>query len=186
MRLVPTPLEGLFLVELEPLRDVRGLFARSFCAETFAAHGLDGRVAQCNVSCNAKRGTLRGLHWQAAPFEEAKLVRCVRGAIWDVAVDLRAGSATRGRWFGVELDAKERRALYLPPGFAHGFQTLTDDTELLYQMSVPYRPEAARGLRWSDPTVAVRWPLPDPLVSERDQALPTWGALFGELSDGSV
>jgi dTDP-4-dehydrorhamnose 3,5-epimerase len=157
------------LVELERMEDERGFFARSFCQEEFRRHGLDPAVAQCNVSWNRSRGTLRGLHYQAAPHEEAKVVRCTRGAMWDVIVDLRDGSPTRFKWFGAELTAQNHRALYVPKGFAHGFQTLADDTEVLYQMSESYHADLARGVRWDDPKLAIRWPLPDPILSERDR-----------------
>jgi dTDP-4-dehydrorhamnose 3,5-epimerase len=172
MKFVATPLAGAFVIELEELGDERGFFARSFCGREFRAHGLDAAVAQCNVSFNRKRGTLRGLHYQAEPHAEAKLVRCTRGAIWDVIVDLRPGSATVRRWFAAELSAENRRALYAPAGFAHGFQTLADDSEVLYQMSESYHAELARGVRWNDPGLAVPWPIAQPIVSERDRALP--------------
>jgi dTDP-4-dehydrorhamnose 3,5-epimerase len=131
---------------------------------------LQPTIAQSNVSWNRKRGTLRGLHFQAAPHEETKVVRCTRGSVWDVAVDLREGSATRFRWYAVELSADNRRALYVPGGFAHGFQTLSDDTEVLYQMSEFYHPDLARGVRWDDPKLDIEWPLPDPIVSDRDRS----------------
>ncbi len=178
MKFLPTPLAGSYLIELEQLDDERGFFARSFCQNEFKAHGLDPVVAQCNVSFNRKRGTLRGLHYQAEPHAEAKLVRCTRGAIWDVIVDLRKGSQTARRWHAVELTEENRRALYVPAGFAHGFQTLADDTEVLYQMSEYYHPELARGVRWDDRTLAIRWPIKDAVISPRDQAFPS-------LDDGS-
>jgi dTDP-4-dehydrorhamnose 3,5-epimerase len=164
-----TPLAGAFLIALDPHEDERGSFARSFCRREFEAHGLSPVVSQCNISRNRKKGTLRGMHFQAAPHEEAKLVRCTRGAIWDVIVDLRAGSPTRWRWHAAELNAENRLAFYVPEGFAHGFQTLADDTEVLYQMSEFYHPELARGLRWDDPKLGIRWPLADAIVSERDR-----------------
>jgi len=169
VKFAPTTLGGAHVIELERLEDERGFFARSFCQDEFRRHGLDPAVAQCNVSWNRRRGTLRGLHYQAAPHEEAKVVRCTRGAIWDVIVDIRDGSATRHKWFSVELSADDRRALYVPKGFAHGFQTLADDSEVLYQMSEPYHAELARGLRWDDPKLGIRWPLPDPVLSARDR-----------------
>ncbi len=172
MKFVPTPLTGAFVVELEPIEDERGFFARSFCQNEFRARGLDPVVAQCNVSLNRNRGTLRGLHYQAPPHEEAKLVRCIRGAIWDVIVDLREGLPTRWKSFSTELTADNRRALYVPRGFAHGFQTLADDSEVLYQISEFYHPESSRGLRWDDPALGIRWPLPEPVVSARDRAYP--------------
>jgi len=172
LKFVPTPLAGAFVVELEPIEDERGFFARSFCQNEFRARGLDPVVAQCNVSLNRSRGTLRGLHYQAPPHEEAKLVRCTRGAIWDVIVDLREGLPTRWKSFSTELTADNRRALYVPRGFAHGFQTLADDSEVLYQISEFYHPESSRGLRWDDPALGIRWPLPEPVVSARDRAYP--------------
>jgi len=172
LKFVPTPLTGAFVVELEPIEDERGFFARSFCQNEFRARGLDPVVAQCNVSLNRNRGTLRGLHYQAPPHEEAKLVRCIRGAIWDVIVDLREGLPTRWKSFSTELTADNRRALYVPRGFAHGFQTLADDSEVLYQISEFYHPESSRGLRWDDPALGIRWPLPEPVVSARDRAYP--------------
>ncbi len=172
MRFVPAGLDGAFLVEPEPARDPRGFFARSWCADEFAAHGLNPRLAQCSMSHSLRRGTLRGLHFQAAPHREAKLVRCTHGAVHDVIVDLRAGSPTRLAWRAFELTRENRLALYVPEGFAHGFQTLEDDTEVLYQISQPFRPELARGLRWDDPALAVRWPVPDPILSERDRTHP--------------
>ena len=167
---MPTPLEGAFAVEIEPIEDERGFFARSFCQEEFRAHGLYPVVAQCNVSFNRRRGTLRGLHYQDKPHEEAKLVRCTLGAVWDVIVDIREDSPTRHRWHAIELTAENRRALYVPRGFAHGFQTLLDDSEVLYQMSEFYHPDSARGLRWDDPALGITWPLPDPILSLRDRA----------------
>jgi len=162
------------LIELEPIEDERGFFARSFCQNEFKAQGLDPVVAQCNVSFNRKRGTLRGLHYQAEPHAEAKLVRCTRGAVWDVIVDVRKGSPTARKWHTVELTAENRRALYIPAGFAHGFQTLEDDTEVLYQMSEFYHPESERGVRWDDRTLAIRWPIKDAVISPRDQAFPSF------------
>jgi len=170
LRFAPTPLAGAYVVELERLEDERGFFARSFCQEEFRKQGLKPAIAQCNVSWNRRRGTLRGLHYQAAPHEEAKVVRCSRGAIWDVIVDLREGSPTRLRWHAQELSADNRLAFYVPEGFAHGFQTLADDSEVLYQMSESYHPDLARGLRWDDPKLGIRWPLPGPILSPRDRA----------------
>jgi dTDP-4-dehydrorhamnose 3,5-epimerase len=174
MRFVETPLNGAWVVDLDLLGDERGWFSRTFDAEEFAARGLNPAVVQCNASFNAHEGTLRGMHYQAEPHGESKLVRCVRGAIFDVAVDLRAGSPTLRRWHGVQLSAENRLAFYIPPGLAHGFQTLSDDAEVLYQMGHPYVPEAARGVRWDDPAFAIEWPDPggERIVSERDRAFP--------------
>jgi dTDP-4-dehydrorhamnose 3,5-epimerase len=172
VRFAPTPLAGAFAIELEPHGDERGFFARSFCQDEFRAQGLEPVIAQCNVSFNRRRGTLRGLHYQVAPHREAKVVRCTRGAIWDVIVDLREGSPTLFRWFALELSAEDRRALYVPKGFAHGFQTLADESEVLYQMSEFYHPESARGVRWDDPQLALPWPVKGAILSDRDRAFP--------------
>jgi dTDP-4-dehydrorhamnose 3,5-epimerase len=165
-------LPGAYAIELEILDDRRGFFARTFSQDEFRAHGLNPEVVQCNLSYNRRRGTLRGLHFQAQPHPEAKLVHCTRGAIFDVIVDLRPDSATRGRWLSIELRSEDHRLLYVPEGFAHGFQTLTDDAEVSYLMSNAYHAELARGVRWNDPELAIRWPLPDPIISDRDRSLP--------------
>lgn len=170
MKFDRTPLAGAYVVELARMEDERGFFARSFCREEFVAMGLSPVVAQCNVSWNSRKGTLRGMHFQAKPHEEAKLVRCTRGAIWDVIVDLREDSATRYASHGVRLDAQSRLALYVPEGFAHGFQTLEEDCEVLYQMSEAYQPGLGRGVRWDDPKLDIAWPLPNPILSDRDRA----------------
>ncbi len=172
MRFTETPLAGAWLIEPEPAADERGLFARTFCRREFSGHGIEFEVVQCSTSYNAKAGTLRGLHYQEGDAAEAKLVRCTRGAIYDVIVDLRAGSRTRLRWYAAELSADNRRALYVPKGFAHGFKTLLPDSEVFYQMSEFHAPEAARGLRWNDPALAIRWPVGEPIMSERDRAYP--------------
>ncbi|HTB70241.1 MAG TPA: dTDP-4-dehydrorhamnose 3,5-epimerase [Solirubrobacteraceae bacterium] len=174
MRFVETRLRGAWIVELDPLSDERGWFARTFDAEEFRARGLNAAVVQCNASFNARSGTLRGMHYQAEPHGESKLVRCVRGAIFDVAVDVRAESPTRCRWHAVELSAENRLAFYIPAGLAHGFQTLTDNCEVLYQMGDRYVPDAARGVRWDDPAFAIEWPPVDGerTISERDGAYP--------------
>jgi dTDP-4-dehydrorhamnose 3,5-epimerase len=156
----------------EPVTDDRGLFARTFDALEWRAHGLTPDVAQCSVSRNRRRGTLRGMHYQAAPHEETKLVRCSRGAIYDVAVDLRPGSDTRCRWFGVELTEESALMLYVPRGFAHGFITLTDDAEVTYQISAPYHPYLARGVRWNDLAFGIEWPAQPTVMSERDRSYP--------------
>lgn len=165
-------LAGAHIVDIEPLEDDRGHFARSFCREEFARHGLSAGVAQCNVSFNRRKGTLRGMHYQVPPKAEAKLVRCTRGAVHDVIVDLREGSPTYCRWVTVELSESNSRMLYVPEGFAHGFQTLVDDAEVFYQMFESYSPEHARGVRWDDPALGIEWPFPDPIVSERDRSYP--------------
>jgi len=172
MRFRETTLQGVWLIEPEPQADERGYFARAWCARELKDRGLADRFVQSSVSFNRRRGTLRGIHYQAAPHEEAKLVRCTQGVVFDVVVDLRAGSPTRGKWYAAELSAANGRTLYIPEGCGHGFETLSDDAELLYHMSVEYVPEAARGVRWDDATLAISWPLPDPILSERDRALP--------------
>jgi dTDP-4-dehydrorhamnose 3,5-epimerase len=166
------PLAGAFLIELDRLEDERGYFARTFCRDEFVQHGLCADIAQCNLSSNRRRGTLRGLHYQADAHAEVKLVQCLSGAILDVIVDLRPESATRFEWHVVELSADNHHALYVPQGFAHGFQTLVDDTEVFYQMSTVYHAAAARGIRWNDPALAIDWPLADPILSARDRAYP--------------
>ena len=163
-----TKLNGAFIIDIEPREDERGFFARSWCEDEFQSHGLNPRLAQCNISFNKKRGTLRGMHYQVAPFAEAKLVRCTMGAIHDVIIDLRPDSPTFKQWISVDLTAENRRALYVPENFAHGFQTLRDNTEVFYQMSEFYHPECARGVRWDDPAFGIRWTLPVEVVSEQD------------------
>jgi dTDP-4-dehydrorhamnose 3,5-epimerase len=174
------PLAGAYLIEPDRREDERGFFARTWCAASFAARGLDARLTQCNISFNGRRGTLRGLHYQAEPHPEVKLVRCTMGAVFDVIADLRPGSASYGWWYAVELTAANRQMLYIPAGFAHGFQTLQDDTELFYQMSEVYHPGLARGVRWDDPTLAIRWPdCAERTLSPRDAALPGLEACIG-------
>lgn len=174
MRFIQTPLAGAWVIELEDLTDERGSFARTFDTEEFEARGLNPAIVQANVSFNARRGTLRGMHYQAHPHGESKLVRCVRGAIYDVAVDLRADSATYCHWHAVELSSENRLAFYIPEGLAHGFQTLTDDAEVLYQMGHRHVPEAARGVRFDDAAFAIHWPQPtgERIVSEKDRSYP--------------
>lgn len=163
-----TKLKGAFIIDVEPREDERGFFARSWCEDEFRRHGLNSRLVQCNISFNNKRGTLRGIHYQAAPFPEAKLVRCTMGAIYDVIIDLRADSPTFKQWISVELTAENRRALYIPEDFAHGFQTLMDHTEVFYQMSEFYHPECARGVRWDDLAFGVEWPVAPWIISQQD------------------
>jgi dTDP-4-dehydrorhamnose 3,5-epimerase len=170
MLFTETKLKGAFIIDIAPRQDERGFFARSWCADEFEKHGLNPRLAQCNISFNKKRGTLRGMHYQAEPFPEAKLVRCTLGAMYDVMIDLRQNSPTFKQWLAVELTAQNRRALYIPEGFAHGFQTLADNTEVFYQMSEFYHPECARGVRWDDPAFGVEWALPITMASPQDSA----------------
>ena len=163
---------GAFVIELERRMDQRGFFARTFCQQEFEAHGLKTEVVQCNVSFNKHKGTLRGMHYQAAPFGEAKLVRCTSGSIYDVIIDLRRASATFKQYFAVELSAENGRMLYIPEDFAHGFQTLQGDTEVFYQMAQRYSTEHARGVRWNDPAFGIEWPEDERIIIERDRNYP--------------
>jgi dTDP-4-dehydrorhamnose 3,5-epimerase len=172
VRFTETKVEGAFLIEPEPIADERGFFARTWCREEFQANGLNPALAQANVSFNHRKGTLRGLHYQAAPHQEAKLVRCTRGAIWDVVVDLRPGSPSYLGWAGAELTDGNRAMLYVPEGCAHGFLTLTDAAEVAYQMSAPYAPDAARGVRWDDPAFGIEWPGEVVVINQRDASYP--------------
>jgi dTDP-4-dehydrorhamnose 3,5-epimerase len=182
MIFTPGRLDGLHLVATERHEDERGWFARSWCARDFAEHGLDARLAQVSLSFNRRTGTLRGMHYQRPPHAEAKLVRCLRGAIWDVALDLRPGSPTQGEWQGFELSAENGLALFLPEGFAHGFQTLRPDTEVLYHISTFHAPAFAAGVRYDDPAFAITWPLPVTVVAERDAAWPDYRTVAEEAS----
>ena len=175
----PTTLAGLLVVRPERRRDDRGYFARLWCREDMARAGISFAPSQTSASFNRRAGTLRGMHWQASPHGETKLVGVMRGRVFDVAVDLRPGSPTRFRWFGLELDTENGAALLIPPGFAHGFVTLADDTELLYHIDEPYRAELARGARWDDPRLAIAWPRAPAVISERDRAF----APLDEASD---
>lgn len=172
MKFAEVGLPGVRLIEPERMHDERGFFARTWCRREFEAAGLDPKLVQCSISYNQRRGTLRGMHYQSAPSAEAKLVRCTAGAIYDVALDLRPDSPTFKQWRGVELTADNRHALYIPPGFAHGFLTLRDDTEVLYQMSEFFAPECARGVRWNDPAFGIQWPGEVVVISERDRSYP--------------
>ncbi len=172
MKFLETPLKDVCIVEIEPIEDSRGLFARSWCKREFESHSLNPELVQCNISFNIKKGILRGMHYQIKPFEEAKLVRCTRGAIFDVIIDLRADSPTFKDWFAVELTDKNRKMLYIPECFAHGFQTLKDNTEVFYQMSEYYSPEHSRGIRWNDPSFSIQWPEDKRIISKRDQQYP--------------
>lgn len=165
-----TKLAGAFLIELDKFEDERGFFALSWSEKEFAARGLESRFVESNVSFNHRKGTLRGMHYQQAPHGQVKLVRCTRGAIFDVIIDLRPSSATFKKWVGVELTASNHKTLYVPTDFAHGFQTLEDDSEILYQMSSPYVPESGRGIRWNDPAFGVEWPMPVELINDRDSS----------------
>jgi dTDP-4-dehydrorhamnose 3,5-epimerase len=173
MKFHETPLAGVYIIEQELVRDDRGTFARFFCGREYAERGLDARVAQCSVSHNTRRGTLRGLHYQAEPHPETKTVRCVKGAAYDVVADLRPQSPTKHRWFGIELRPEAANAVYIPAGCAHGFVTLEDETSLEYVISDFYIAEAARGVRYDDPTLGIVWPVKPAVISERDRNLPS-------------
>lgn len=172
MIFIPTSLAGLWRIDLDLRTDVRGFLARTYCEREFAAHGLNIHWPQCNLTHTKKRGFLRGMHYQAEPNPETKLIRCAAGAVFDVLVDIRPGSPTYGRWEGFELTADNHCQLYVPSGFAHGAQCLTDNCELFYMMSEFYDPDLAQGIRWNDPTVGIQWPIVEAVVSERDQNLP--------------
>jgi dTDP-4-dehydrorhamnose 3,5-epimerase len=185
MRFHPTRLKDAVIVELQAIEDERGFFARTYCAREFREHGLADSFVQCNVSWNARKGTLRGLHFQRPPAAEAKLVRCTAGSLWDVIVDLRPNSPTYLQHLGIELSATNRLALYIPEMFAHGFQTLTDGTEVFYQMNQFYAPEHSAGLRYDDPRLQIAWPLEATVISEKDRSwalisLPTTGRPSGK------
>lgn len=169
-----TALEGAFLIEPERREDERGFFARTWCSRESESHGLNPRVVQCSLSYNRRKGTLRGMHYQAPPHEEAKLIRCTAGSIHDVIIDLRQGSETFLRHIAVVVSAGRRNMLYVPEGFAHGFQTLEDDTEVFYQMSEFYQPSAARGVRWNDPIFSIDWPPDERIIAERDMKYPDY------------
>jgi dTDP-4-dehydrorhamnose 3,5-epimerase len=210
MLFTETKLKGAYLIEIQKNEDERGFFARSYCFREFEEHGLNPRVVQCNISYNAKKGTVRGMHYQIPPYEEAKLVRCTAGGIYDVIIDLRPYSATYCQWFGVELAAggslltahdpqsgaacslhaapcsplsARYRMLYIPQGFGHGFITLEDSTEVFYQMSEFYAPDSARGIRWNDPVFGIEWPLEPKMISERDQSYPDFSRRDAERTE---
>jgi dTDP-4-dehydrorhamnose 3,5-epimerase len=168
LKFISAGIAGAYVIEPELIEDERGFFARTFCSEEFAARGLMRTIAQCSVSFSQRKSTLRGMHFQSAPHEEAKMVRCSRGGVYDVLLDLRDNSATFGRWRAFELTAENRRMVYIPEGVAHGFQTLADATEVLYQMSRAYEPVSARGARWDDPAFGIWWPLAPSVISKRD------------------
>ena len=167
-----TELNGAFLIEPERLEDNRGFFARAWCRKEFMAHGLTGALVQSNISFNKRTGTLRGMHFQTAPYEEAKLVRCTMGAVYDVIIDLRPDSSTFLRWIAAELTAENRKMLYVPENFAHGYQTLADNTEVFYQVSQFYSPESEQGLRYNDPTFGIKWPMDVQVISHKDRSWP--------------
>jgi len=168
VKFTETRLKGSYIIEPELIEDERGFFARSWCQNEFKEYGLNPNLVQCNISFNKKKGTLRGMHYQVAPHEEAKLVHCTKGAIYDVIIDLRSSSLTFKQWIALKLTAENYKMLYIPEVFAHGFQTLEDNTEIFYQMSESYHPECARGIRWNDPTFNIKWPVDEQIISEKD------------------
>jgi dTDP-4-dehydrorhamnose 3,5-epimerase len=174
MKFRPTPVEGAFVIESEPVLDDRGGFMRTWCEREAEEAGLCVRIAQCSISINRAKGTLRGMHYQVAPVEETKVVRCIRGSIFDVIVDLRKDSSTYCRWFGAPLSRENHCALYVPCGVAHGFMTLEDDSEVHYQISEHHEPAAARGIKWNDPTFAIAWPGEVRVISDRDRSFPAF------------
>jgi dTDP-4-dehydrorhamnose 3,5-epimerase len=174
MKFIQTPLQNAFIIEPELLEDERGFFSRTFCRKEFEAFGLNPKMVQCNISFNKKKGTLRGMHYQESPYQEAKLVRCTMGGIYDVILDIRPDSATFKRWFVVELTSENHRMIYIPEGFAHGFQTLYDNTEVFYQMSEFYHSEYSSGIRWDDPTFEIEWPHGERIISEKDLQYPDY------------
>ncbi len=174
MIFTPTPLEGAYQIEPERRGDERGYFARVWCAQEFAEHGLSTELLQVNVGFSSRKGTLRGMHYQSAPEQEVKLVRCTRGAVYDVMVDLRPASPTHGRWYAAELTPDNGRMLYVPEGFAHGYQTLVDSSEISYQTSRPYAPRCATGVAFDDPAFSIDWPMPPTVISDADRNWPAY------------
>lgn len=168
MKLIPSPLKGAYLIEIEKFEDSRGFFSRMFCKETFDSHGLESNFVQMNNSYNVRKGTLRGMHYQLAPYQEVKLVRCVHGSLYDVILDIRPDSPSLGKWFGAELSKENRSMMYVPKGFAHGFVTLEPDTEVIYAVTEVYCKENERGIRWDDPEFQIKWPLSPTTISEKD------------------
>lgn len=177
MKFSETGLKGAYIVEIEKIADERGFFAREWCQREFREHGLNENIAQTSISFNIKKGTLRGMHYQAYPYEEAKLVRCTRGSIYDVIIDLRTDSPTFKASFGIEISSENYKMLYIPEGFAHGFITLSDNTEVLYKITEFYTPGSAHGLRWNDPAFNIQWPLKPLVISERDSSYPDFSAV---------
>ena len=176
MRFIETPIRDLWEIELEPRGDSRGFFARVFCRKIFQERGLVGSFVQVNNSLSTGKATLRGMHYQLPPAAETKLVRCIRGQVWDCALDLRPESPTFGKWHACVLADDNRKMLYIPKGFAHGFISLTEDSELLYMVDEYYSPEQERGIRWDDPRFAIEWPLPPSVISDRDRSHPDYGS----------
>ena len=165
-----TKFEGVFVIELEPIKDERGFFARSWDTKIFQEKNLNSAIVQCNISISNKKGTLRGMHYQTSPYAEVKIIRCTQGSLYDVIIDLRPNSKTFKKWFGIELNPENHKSLYVPEGFAHGHQTLKDETELFYQVSQVYMPKYEGGVRWNDPNFQIKWPIKDPTISEKDSS----------------
>lgn len=172
-----TQLQGVYIIDLEPQNDDRGFFGRTWCQQEFTERGLNPQLVQCNISYNIKCGTLRGMHYQSHPYQEAKLVRCTSGKIYDVIIDLRPDSTTFKKWLAFTLTGNSYRSIYIPEGFAHGFQTLEDNTEVFYQMSEFFHPEAARGVRWNDPEFQIEWPIEALIISEKDKSYSYWNMM---------
>jgi dTDP-4-dehydrorhamnose 3,5-epimerase len=185
MKFIETSLAGAFLIDIEPVVDERGFFARAWCWREFEQHGLNPDLKQCNISSSRKRGTIRGMHYQIAPYQEDKLVRVTQGAIYDIIIDLRPFSSTYKEWIGVELTADSYRMIYVPKGFAHGFQTLMDKTEVFYQMSEFFTPEYYTGFRWNDPIFNLRWPVEEKIISAKDQSFPNFARSNDMAAGGS-
>ena len=176
---IRTKLQGAYIIDIEPHNDERGFFARSWCSSEFAQRGLSTTLSQCNISFNKKRGTLRGMHYQSHPYAEEKLVRCTKGAIYDVIVDLNKQSPTFLQWLSVELTEDNYRMLYVPKIFAHGFQALSDNSEVFYQISTPFKPDHSTGFIWNDPLIDIQWPIENPIISQRDSNFDKLSSLFG-------
>jgi len=180
MKFTETNLSGSFIIELEKIEDERGFFSRAWDRKKFEENKLNSKIIQCNISFNKKKGTIRGLHFQAEPYEEVKIVRCTKGKVFEVLVDLRSNSNTYKHWLGIKLNEQNHNIIYVPEGFALGFQTLEDNTELFYQMSQEYVPKYARGIRWDDPTINISWPLTPTIISKKDMELPLFLDQFKE------
>lgn len=179
MKFTETKIPGVWVIEMQRHQDERGWFARTWCASELQSHGLEHKLSQCSTSFNVRRGTLRGMHYQSAPYEEEKIIRCTRGSAFDVALDLRPSSPTYLKWTALELSAENGRALYIPKGCAHGFQTLEDSTEIFYSISIPYQPGNSSGVRWDDPLIHIDWPLPnEAILHPRDAEYPDLNSLI--------
>jgi dTDP-4-dehydrorhamnose 3,5-epimerase len=181
VKFTETKLKGAYIIDIERLEDERGFFARAWCQKEFHDHGLNSKLVQCSISYNTKKGTLRGMHYQTKPHEECKLIRCTSGSIYDVIVDIRKDSLTYGQYINVVLSSENRKMLFVPEGFAHGFLTLVDSTEIFYQMSEFFAPEHARGFRWNDPAFGIKWPNDVQVISERDRNMPNFSSIVSSI-----